>query len=148
MIDFVCAACDAEVPLKDGMAGKKVRCPKCGNVGKVPDPGPAEEMRLVRGREDDEEDTGYRCPYCRSRAKPTQKRRRTMAGNIIWCVLFVLLLLGLAPILSIATASGNYGLFMICTALFIALFVGGLYLADRLCTEWQYRCPDCRRRCD
>ena len=29
-----------------------------------------------------------------------------------------------------------------------ALFVGALYVADRLCTEWQTRCPDCRRRID
>jgi CHASE2 domain-containing sensor protein len=91
---------------------------------------------------------GYRCPFCRSGRTAKPKRRRTMAGNVIWGALFIGLFAGLGVILTTVGRSGDMTSTLVAIGIFVPLFLGGLVAADRLCTEWQTRCPDCKRKVD
>jgi predicted Zn finger-like uncharacterized protein len=37
MIQFSCKNCGSKLNVEDKHSGKRVRCPKCGDVGVVPD---------------------------------------------------------------------------------------------------------------
>src|SRR5437660_7378790 len=50
-----CPTCKVSLQLSDGLAGKKVKCPKCGNAFLVPKP-PEEEQATEVDPIDDEED--------------------------------------------------------------------------------------------
>lgn len=47
MIDFACPNCGMTLKLADDKAGKKGKCPKCGNVSIVPQPPPKEIVARV-----------------------------------------------------------------------------------------------------
>src|SRR5687768_11464542 len=48
MIKFSCAGCGQGFKVKPELAGKKVKCPKCGQVGVVPAGGEAGEELAAR----------------------------------------------------------------------------------------------------
>lgn len=100
------------------MAGQAARCPKCQGVFVLPapvvnvepvQPAPPEPRRRDDGfddeddrprrsrrrrYEDDEQRSGFRCPFCKSDYPPRVRSKISTAG---W-VLFVILLLGCFPI--------------------------------------------------
>jgi hypothetical protein len=50
-ISFTCTACDSDLKVKDELAGRKIKCPKCGDPTRVP---PAEEEEDVEEEEEEE----------------------------------------------------------------------------------------------
>jgi predicted Zn finger-like uncharacterized protein len=59
-IAFSCTSCEASMKVRDNLAGRKVKCPKCGELTRVPDEYEEEEDRPARARtrreQDDDED--------------------------------------------------------------------------------------------
>jgi len=45
---FCCDHCDYEMPVKPDLAGRRARCPKCGQVGRVGSSGPAHDPNNAR----------------------------------------------------------------------------------------------------
>src|SRR5262245_11532964 len=50
MIAFACVSCQKRLSVKDEFAGKKVKCPGCGNVMPVPDQAVASSATLEQPR--------------------------------------------------------------------------------------------------
>jgi len=76
-ISFTCPSCDSELKLKDELAGRKVKCPRCGDVVVVP----AEEEEESRAEE--------------SRKKKKKKRKKKGSTALIAGIAIgVLLLVG------------------------------------------------------
>ena len=48
MISFQCPACGKKLKVKDEFAGKKGKCPKCGNVINIPALGEGEGSHRTR----------------------------------------------------------------------------------------------------
>jgi len=79
-ITFSCSSCKQGLKVKDELAGRSVKCPKCAQVTKVPAPEPEPasdpELRII---EEEPAPAPVRVPRPRA-ADPTLPRRRTIVS--------------------------------------------------------------------
>ncbi len=72
MITFKCTNCGLKVKTEDRFAGKNSKCPKCGNIVKVPTPDAySDKSSIIK----------FRCPSCRQKIGLT----KNYAGKLVKC---------------------------------------------------------------
>src|SRR5437773_491233 len=89
-IRFSCE-CGKQLAVKDENAGKRVRCPDCGEIQTVPESGPVEaglrtgkpKQRPVRAAEEDEEDRDER-EEDEDRPRKRKKKSSRSGGTFPW----------------------------------------------------------------
>ncbi len=101
-IDAICPDCDKPLRLRDDLAGKKIKCPKCSHPFVVPDPAnetipfeaeeelPPPKKALKRNRvEDDEDDDDDDRPRKR-RGDRDEGDAPTPMEPIVWVIIAIL----------------------------------------------------------
>lgn len=116
MIEFTCPKCRTFLTMPDASGGKETTCTTCGKSVSVPWPAGREPMpeveraerrarrerrdyddyddrprrrRYVDDYDDDRDRSGFRCPHCRTTAKPVIRNEMSETGLILLICLLV-----------------------------------------------------------